>query len=64
MLNKLFKQHPYVAAWGTLELMYLVSLVVWAVLSSGNFSNVFVAGFLIPSVICSAIIWTGWKRKH
>ncbi|MEE8823292.1 hypothetical protein [Lentilactobacillus sunkii] len=64
MLDKLFTQHPYVAAWGTLELVYLVSLVVWAVLGSGRFGDVFVAGFLIPSIICSAIFWIGWKRKH
>lgn len=64
MLDKLFKQHPYIAAWGVLELVYLVSLMVWMLLSSGSFGDVFVAGFLIPSIICSAIFGVGWKRKH
>lgn len=59
MLDKLFTQHPYVGAWGTLELVYLVSLVVWAVLGSGSFSDRFVAGFLIPQryLFCNYLDW-------
>ncbi|GEP14863.1 hypothetical protein [Lentilactobacillus buchneri] len=64
MIDKLFTEHPYIATWLVLELIFAISLFGWALASSETIADLMVPNFVIPSVVCTAISLLTWKTKH
>ncbi|GAA2967326.1 hypothetical protein [Lentilactobacillus parakefiri] len=64
MSHKRFTEHPYIAAWLVLELIFICSLLGWALVSSTQIADLVVPTFVIPSVVCTAISLLTWKTKQ
>lgn len=64
MIDKLFTEHPYIAAWSVLEVIFVLSLFGWTWASSATIADLMVPNFVIPSVACTAISLLTWKTKH
>ncbi|MGF2384566.1 hypothetical protein [Lentilactobacillus otakiensis] len=45
-------------------MVLLVSLIGWTLVSSSSFGELFVPGFVIPSVVLTVWMGIDWKRKQ
>lgn len=46
MIDKLFTEHPYIATWLVLELIFAISLFGWALASSETIADLMVPNFV------------------